>query len=442
MFMQIVEKPIQEIFPYEKNPRKNTKAIDVVANSLKQYGFQQPIVVDANNIIIVGHTRYQAAKKLGMKQVPVLTAGDLTEKQVKAYRIMDNKSSEFAKWDDSLLMSELTDLIQDNNLQIVSEDTGFTESELNKLFPDDSIDLMEKYSHSDKFVSQQGDIWMCGNHRIICGDSTDPNNIDAVLEGQMIDVIWEDPPYGISYETANGINYSKEENELRNHKIANDNLSEMALDEFLNKHYKILTERVKPGGNIYVAHDIRFTQQIRDMISINDYHIADTLIWRKNNASNWLSNYAKYYEPIIYGWKKGAESRWYGKGMQPNAVNLDDLDEMSKEQIIKLIRSIPSNYVEIPKEPRSVASLHPTVKPVKLILYHLYNSSRPNDIIFDGFGGSGSTLIACEKSNRRCRMVEYERKFVDTAIRRWQDLTGETAMRQSDNKPFDEVQPS
>lgn len=436
--MKVENIEINKIIPYANNPRKNDKAVDTVVNSIEQYGFQQPIVVDKDYTIIVGHTRFRAAKKLGFTEVPVSVAQDLTPEQVNAYRIMDNRSNENAQWDDTKLLEELSELLDDSNIRDVSYNTGITESELNKLFRDPAEDI-EKYRVEENYRAKEGEVWLLGEHRLMCGDSTNKDHYDQVLGDDMIDMVWEDPPYGVAYETANGINYTKEENELRNHKIQNDNLSEEELDAFLQAHLVALTPKVKAGASIYWAHDIRFTQQFRDLLHNSKYHIADTLIWKKNNASTWLSNYAKYYEPILYGWKKGAPSSWYAKGMQPNTIDLDKLEDMSKEQLIKLLKSIDSNYQEINRESRAIASLHPTVKPVKLITYHIINSSKPGEIIFDGFTGSGSTLMACEKTGRIFRGIEIEPKFVDVAIKRWQDQTGLKAVRQGDNVEWDDL---
>lgn len=436
--MQIIQTKITEIRPYEKNPRKNDKAVDTVANSISQYGFQQPIVVDKQGVIVVGHTRYRAAKKLNLQTVPVVFATDLTDEQVRGYRIMDNRSNQNSAWDDSLLVEELTALIENSNLQDLSYDTGFTESELNKLFKQQEPDL-EKYLKNEHYKSKQGDLWILGSHKLLNGDSTKQEELAALLTNEKIDCLWEDPPYGVAYETANGINYTKEENLLRNHKIANDNLTPEQLELFLESHLAAVNSYVKKGAIIYWCHDIKFTQQFRDLLEDKNYHVSDTLIWKKNNASTWLSDYAKYYEPILYGWKQGAEHAWYGKGMMPNTISVQTLDELSKEELIALIENIDTNYQEFKKESRKVASLHPTVKPVRLIMHHLFNSTKINDIVYDGFAGSGSTLIACEKTQRQARCIEYEPKFVDIIIKRWQDETGLQAVR-SDGILWDDVE--
>ena len=427
--MKVQNIPLSDIQPYPNNPRKNAKAVDKVADSISQYGFQQPIVVDKDMTIVVGHTRYQASRQLGLDTVPVIIAKDLTEKQADSYRIMDNKSGEWAEWDEKMLYEELDQLIQESNLQELSYETGFSESELNKLFAPHE-DPLEKYSQSQAYRSKIGDLWTLDKHKLLCGDSADSDHLDLLLGAETIDCVWEDPPYGISYQTANSINYSKEANEIRNHKIANDELTGDNLMEFLDKHLNIVTNKLKPGGPVYWCHDIRTTKEFKDVLINNNIHVSDTLIWSKYQASNWIANYAKFYEPIHYGWKEGAQHPWYGKGMNPNVIDLHELEEFSKEDLIKIIKGADKNIHKFNREERKIAMLHPTVKPAKLILYQLINSTRPNEIVYDGFAGSGSTLIACERSGRNARCIEIEPKFVDVIINRWQEETGLEATRQ------------
>ena len=438
--MQIISMPIGQIKPYPKNPRKNDRAVKTVAESLEQYGFQQPIVVDSENTIIVGHTRYRAAQSLGLQDVPVLVAAELTPKQAQAYRLMDNRSNENARWDDGLLLEELQAMLADINIQQASHQSGFTESELNALFRDDRDQLDDLQDHLNPTTySQPGDVWLLGPHRIANGDSTRPETVAELLAGDQVDLVWEDAPYGVAYQTANGVNHSQAYNELKNHKIANDTLSGADLDAFLNAHMKAIVPHMRPGASLYWCHDIRYNHQFKQVLESNGIHIADTLIWRKDRHSTWLTDYAKYYEPIIYGWREDAEHAWYGKNMQPNAFDLDGLENKSREQLIRIIQSWDTNYQTFQKEPRKIASLHPTVKPVKLIEYHIINSTQPGQTVYDGFSGSGSTLMACEVSGRHARCVELEPKFVDVTIRRWQEHTGQLAVRESDGAVWSEL---
>lgn len=263
---------LSDIKPYPNNPRKNAKAIEPVVNSLEQYGWQQPIVVDRDHVIVVGHTRYQAAKKLGLTDAPVVVARDLTEEQCRSYRIMDNRSNENSRWDDDLLLQELQALIKNNDIQELSYETGFTESELNKMFSEKEADL-EKYLVTQHSRSLPGDVWILGNHKIVNGSSVDPEMLKLLFDNEKIDLVWEDPPYGVSYQTPAGINRSKEENELRNHKIKNDNLTPEQLDQFLLAHMEAFDKYVKPGAPIYWCHDIRFNEQFKKILERFKYHI-------------------------------------------------------------------------------------------------------------------------------------------------------------------------
>jgi len=195
--MKIDMMPVAAIRPYEKNPRKNDRAVEAVANSIQQYGFQQPIVVDKNMVIVVGHTRYRAAQKLNLQQVPVLVAVNLDDKQTQAYRIMDNRSNENARWDDELLFKEFEELLKDSNIQDLSFDTGFSEAELNKLFAQQE-DPVEQFNAQQQFRSRPGDLWILGRHLLLNGDSTSAIDVKRVMVDDKIDLLWEDPPYGVS----------------------------------------------------------------------------------------------------------------------------------------------------------------------------------------------------------------------------------------------------
>jgi site-specific DNA-methyltransferase (adenine-specific) len=426
--------------PYEKNPRKNEKAVQVVSNSIQQYGFQQPIVVDNDRIIIVGHTRYRAAKNLGIEKVPVLVAKNLDEKQTRSYRIMDNRSNENAQWDESLLFQELEDLITDSTIQDLAYDVGYTENELEKLFREDE-DPVEVFNETLQIKAREGDLYTLGEHKLVCGDSTNKEHLELLLGDDKIDLLWEDPPYGVTYVTPNNISYTAEENLVRdkNRAIKNDNLSGEELDELLDKHLEVIMPYWRNGGSIYWSHDINFNTAFRNLLEKHKVHVADTLIWKKKQHSTWLTDYAKTYEPIIYGWKKGAEHKWYAKIMNYNVNDLDKYEQMSRDQLLKIVKSTHTNVFEFGREDKTIIDLHPTVKPVKLIAYHIYNSTKPGEIVYDGFSGSGSTLMACEKTGRVSRSIEYDPKYVDVIIKRWQDKTGAVA-RHSDGTLWNDME--
>lgn len=433
--MNIQQIDIKQIRPYENNPRKNDKAVATVIKSLEEYGFQQPIVVDKNNVIIVGHTRYRAAQQLGFTQVPVLVAHELTERQVTAYRIMDNRSNENARWDDSLLLDELRLLLDQDTQQLVSEHTGFTEAELNRMFPDTSIDDNIDAMITKSYRSRTGDVWILGDHRLINGDSTNAEDIAQVMQDDKIDLLWEDPPYGISYDPtfADGRDFT----------IQNDNLNKEQLIKFLQQHVTAILGYVKLGTPIYWCHDIRYNKEFKEILESFNFNINNTLIWNKlvPSQSSHMMDYTKSYEPILYGWLKGDKRKWYGISNK-DVQTPYDLEKMSKEEIISYLKTFANDIIEFKKEKKDVAGLHPTVKPTKLVAYHITNSSRVNDIVFDGFAGSGAVILAAEKTGRRARCVEFEPKFCDVIIQRWQELTGLQATRASDGVKWDDIQPT
>lgn len=437
--MKIVQTRITDIKPYEKNPRKNDKAVDKVAKSIEQYGFQQPIVVDKDMVIIVGHTRYKAAKKLGLADVPVVIADTLTDKEAQAYRIADNKTGEYADWDMDVLVEEIKDMYVDLSISNIAEFTAFTESEISKL-----LDLMEETSINvglteEQYKSIPGTLWHLGEHKLYHGSSTDSESLQILLGSEKIDMVWEDPPYGVDYGTPDGINKSAAENAAWNekNKIANDALNEEELDRFIDKHTEVLVPYLREGAPLYWAHDIRFNYQFASILKKYKIHVADTLIWRKNTHSTWLADYAKVYEPIIYGWNKG-DHKFYANTYLRNANVDTPYKDMSKEQLLKIVESIPTNYQEVDRASKQEMKLHPTVKPPKLIANHIRNSSLPGDIVYDGFAGSGSTLMACESTNRRARCIELEAKYIDAIIRRWQEMTGLQA-ENTDGEKWDDL---
>lgn len=434
--MKIDNVELHTIQPYAKNPRKNTKSIDTVARSIEQYGFQQPIVVDQANTIIVGHTRYAAAKKLKLPTVPVLRA-DLPADKVKAYRIMDNRASEDSRWDDTLLIDELRDLIQDDDLVTLADQTGFRQNELLKQFRQQEEPDLDQYVKDELYTAKQGDIWHLGEHRLACGSTTDTGLLTDLMQEDRIDCIWQDPPYGVAYRSAGGINYTEEENELRDHLIQGDQTGITEVVQLLDEQLATIDDYVRPGAAIYICHDIRYNHDVKQAMKRRNYHIADVLIWKKQACSTWLTDYAKFYEPIFYGWREGAPRSWHAKGMTPNTIHLDQIDQMTEREMRTVLTNLITNYNEVKRDGGKTQRLHPTVKPVRLIKMHLVNSTQAGDTVFDGFSGSGSTLIAAEQLQRRARCIELEPKFVDATIRRWQAETGESAHR-SDGQPFGE----
>lgn len=396
---------IDRVIPYARNPRKNEEAIAKVAASIKEYGFRQPIVVDEEMIIIAGHTRLQAARQLGLKKVPIHIAEGLSEAQVKAYRLADNRTGEDAKWDDELLAIELGELSEEGfDLDL----TGFEDIELEKLLADmESEGLTEDDAVPDapeNPVTKEGDVWILGNHRLICGDSTDRKVVDTLMDGQLADMVFTDPPYNIDYQ---GSATDRKKGQKRS--IQNDSLGE-AFYAFLYTACEHMLAVNK--GAIYICMSSSELHTLFTAFTDAGGKWSTFIIWAKNHFTMGRADYQRQYEPILYGWSDGAKHFWCGDRNQSDVWNYD--------------------------RPQS-NDLHPTMKPVELVSRALKNSSKSRDTVFDPFGGSGSTLIAAEKLGRQARLIELDPKFCDVIVKRWEEYTGKDAVLSGDDTPFAKV---
>ena len=388
--MDIKSIETNKILPYINNPRKNLN-VDKVASSIKEFGFQQPIVVDKNYIIIVGHTRFEAAKKLGLKEVPVQIA-DLDENKAKAYRIADNRLNQDADWDNELLSVELNNLLsKDFNLEPI----GFNEDELNNILLKDNDGLTDEdeapevAGELEEPISKLGDVWKLGHHRLMCGDSTLIDNFDKLCTEQA-DMIFTDPPYGMSY---GGGRAKSDDKEKLHGEIINDNLRDEALISLVKDSLTTSLIKAKQNCSAYICFTWRTYTEFHKAISDAKYNIKNCIVWDKKSIGLSHGHYRPQHEFIFY-----CGEEWYGDKAQ------SDVWHMS--------RGSTSKYV------------HPTQKPVELICKAIKNSSKKGDVIIDCFGGSGSTLIACEKLNRKARVMELDPKYCDVIVKRWEQFTG------------------
>lgn len=385
-----IDKPV----PYINNARKiSQEAVDKVAASIKEFGWQQPIVVDKTNTIIVGHTRLKAARKLGLKDVPVQVA-NLNEHQVKAYRLADNRTGEYTDWDEELLSIELKELLdQDVDLDL----TGFKDQEIQKIL-NNSLDEYEGLTDADSIadeipsISAKGDIFELGVHRIICGDATSPGDYQQLLQDNKADLLLTDPPYNVDYT-------GKTKDAL---KIKNDKFDDSHFNEFLTTSFNLSANTIKKGGSFYIFHADSEGYNFRSACRNADMIVKQCLIWNKDTMVMGRQDYHWQHEPILYGWISGSSHRWYSDRKQTTVLNFAR-PKKSKE--------------------------HPTMKPVSIIKYLINNSSKQEDIVFDPFLGSGSTLIACETTNRRCFGIELDPTYCDVIIKRWEDFTGNKAIK-------------
>ena len=372
--MIVQDKAISDIKPYQKNPRHKYD-INKVAQSIKEFGFQQPIVVDRAGVIIVGHGRYEAAKSLNLKTIPV-TIADLPPEKAKAYRIADNKTNEYSDWDMGLLIQEFTDLL-DNNYDL--ELTGFDPDELEKIIVGAKEGLTDEDAvpeTPEEPKAQLGDIYKLGEHRLMCGDSTSIDAIEKLLDGTRPDMVFTDPPYNIDYE---GVKDKRD-------KIKNDKMNDDSFVDFL-------TQTLYSCETMYVCCSWQYNHLFKKAMEQIGRKPKAMIVWDKINPAQHLDKYYKQHELIYYYGDFGGQQTLRG---------------------------------DVWKLKRQKNTVHPTMKPVELITMALDDQPSKKKVL-DVFGGSGSTMIACEKKLKTCYMMEYEPKYVDVIIKRWEDFTGQKA---------------
>lgn len=385
---------LSEIIPYKNNPRKNEKAVNVVTKSINKFDFLVPILIDKNNEIIAGHTRLKAAERAGKTEVPTIRLEDLTEAQAKAFRIMDNKSQDYAEWDNDLLKGEFYSL-EDTDF---FDSTGFSKDEIIEIWDEHKEVTEDDFTppKEPKYKIELGDIYQLGEHRLMCGDSTSKDNVDSLMNGQKADMVFTDPPYNVNY-SSRGSNKSLG-------KLDNDNLSMEDFNKFLINFCNSINNILADDCPIYLCH------RDTDMNALPFYRIfnemgwkrSTSIIWAKNVASMGWQDYRNQHEVISYGWK----------GKKPYFTEKRD-----KTSLWNIKRDAPQKYE------------HTTQKPVELSSEAINNSSRVGANVIDLFGGSGSTLMACEQLNRKCYMMELDPYYCSVIIERWEKLTGKTAQK-------------
>lgn len=416
--MEIVYLKLSDIHPYENNPRINDQAVDKVAASITAFKFGSPIIVDGNYVIICGHTRYKAAEKLGIESVPCIVRDDLTEEEAKAYRIADNRTSEYSEWDYEKLASELAQIPD-----IHMDDFGaFTLEDL-KCEPepqayDDNFDLEATEAEIEEPITQPGDVWKLGRHRLVCGDSTSAADVEKLTNGQLVDLFLTDPPYNVDYEGTAG-------------KIKNDNMGDSAFRQFLTDAFKAADRVMKPGAAFYIWHSDSEGLNFREACGAAGWKVRQCLIWNKNSLVLGRQDYQWKHEPCLYGLKDGAAHYFIDSRCETTVIeDRPNLNAMSKDELKQYIKELWGNQpaasvIDCDRPSRSED--HPTMKPVELMAYEVTNSSKKNAVVLDLFGGSGSTLIACEQLQRDCFMMELDPHFCDVIVKRWEKLTGQQA---------------
>lgn len=388
MELKIEYLAVKDLKPYKKNAKKHPETqVEHIANSIKEFGFRQPIVVDKDNILVIGHGRLLAAQKLGIESVPCVRADDLTEEQIKALRLADNKTNE-SEWDFDILSGELNDIFD-----IDMEQFGF---EVN--LADEPFEIVEDEVPEDvEARCKLGDIWQLGNHRLICGDSTCIETVDRLMNGEKADMVFTDPPWNV--------NYGAQQNHpsWKPRQIMNDSMSTEDFREFMHNAFKAMNNASKAGCMTYVVMSAQEWGNMMIALAENDYHWSSTIIWNKDQLVLSRKDYHTKYEPIWYGWKAG-ESR------------LCPLEDRKQCDVWDFERPKRSDE-------------HPTMKPVPLVARAIINSSKKGNNVLDLFGGSGSTLIGCEQTGRKCFMSELDPKYCDVIIQRWENFTGKKAIK-------------
>ena len=404
---KIEQWPTAKLVPYARNARTHSDdQVAQIAASIAEFGFTNPILAGSDGVIVAGHGRLAAAQKLGLDVVPVVVLDHLSPTQRRALVIADNRIAENAGWDDAMLRIEIAAL-QDDDFDLSL--TGFDADALAELMAGDESDGQGQTDDDgmpempETPVSRPGDVWLLGGHRLFCGDSTVADSYDRLLDGAPVDMVFTDPPYNVNYA-----NSAKDKMRGKDRAILNDNLG----DGFYDFLLAALTPTIAHcRGGIYVAMSSSELDVLQAAFRAAGGKWSTFIIWAKNTFTLGRADYQRQYEPILYGWPEGAQRHWCGDRDQGDVWN---------------IRKPQKNH------------LHPTMKPVELVERAIRNSSRPGNVVLDPFGGSGTTLIAAEKSGRLARLIELDPKYVDVIVRRWQGWTGKQATRESDGALFDD----
>jgi DNA modification methylase len=429
--MKVEQRKTTDIKPYDKNPRDNDGAVEAVARSIREYGFRQPIVVDADGVIIVGHTRWKAAQKLGLEEVPVHVATDLTPTQIKAYRIADNKVAELASWDMDLLPIELSEL---RGMDIDLELLGFSTEELEKMLGASGTEGMTDPDAvpepPDAAVTRPGDIWVLGNHRLMCGDSSKDGDVDRLLDGARIQLVNTDPPYNVKvaprsnnaaaaalasgeYMGQQGMDAAirgstahATHDKLRpkDRPLANDFVSDEEFARLLRAWFGNIRRVLEDGRSFYIWGGYTNIWNYPNALKDCELYFSQMVIWVKEHPVLTRKDFMGNHEWCFYGWKEGAAHYF-----NPEINNATDVWSIKKVN------------------PQSM--VHLTEKPVELAERAMIYSSKPGENVLDLFGGSGSTLIAAEKSGRRAYLMELDALYCDVIVKRWEEFTGKKAER-------------
>jgi len=396
---------VDQLIVYPRNARTHSlQQVDQVAASIREFGWTNPILVGPDYVIIAGHARLLAARQLRMTEVPVIVLEHLTESQRRALAIADNQLALNAGWDEETLRAELAALkLEEFDLDII----GFDDEELARLLA--AQDATEGLTDEDAIpklpetpTSALGDLWTLGNHKLLVGDATAQPDVERLMAGEVADLIFTDLPYNVDYE-----GYTKDRL-----KIKGDRLSAAEFRQFLESAFRSCRAAVKSGASLYICHSSSWQREFQNALEAAGFEVRSQIIWAKNTFAWGFGRYKFQHEPLFYAHVAGEKDPWYGNKSQSTLW----------------------------EEKKPAANrIHPTSKPVELVERALLNSSKAGDLVADLFGGSGSTLIACERRNRKARLMELDPKYADCIVRRYQDYTGRAATLDGDGRTFDEI---
>ncbi len=411
--LKVEYRPIEEIVPYDNNARTHpTDQIKQIERSMLEFDFYNPILIDENNIIIAGHGRLEAAQNIGYKELPVIILKGLTEAQRRALTIADNSIALNSGWDEEKLAEELGYLDEEGfDIDITALEAAFIDGLLNPEEDDDQAREEEDTAPEppDNPVSRLGDIWICGKHKVLCGDSTKKSDYERLFGAEeLADMCFTDPPYNVDYGKTEEVRARAKGKKVKGRDLMNDNLG-AEFGKFLSDLCAVAIEYTK--GALYICMAGSEMHNLHRSFEEAGGYVSTHIVWAKNHYTLGWSDYHKQYEPILYGWRKGNDHYWCG------ARDQSDIWHINRPHL---------------------QTLHPTMKPVELVERAIKNSSKTQDIVLDPFGGSGTTMIAAENLGRSARLIELDPKYVDVIVQRWQDHTGKTATHAETGKEFGE----
>lgn len=449
--MQIEYWEIDRLLPYVRNPRQNDHVVEKVAQAIREFGFRVPVIARSSNEVIDGHLRLKAARHLGMTKVPVVCADDMTDAQVKAFRISVNRMAELADWDLDALRLEVQDLsAAEFDLELTGLEEGMLDGLLQALDPNDGLTDPDEVPPAPKEpTTRLGDLWILGNHRLLCGDSTSIDAVSRLMADEQTDMVFSDPPYNVAYE-------GKTKDKLT---IKNDNMDSARFAAFLRDAFGAMAAAAKPGAAFYICHADSEVVNFRQALEDSGWLIKQTLVWVKNQFILGRQDHQWQHEPILYGWKDGGSHQWHGDRKQSTVIEgitglavevtgggaMLSFSDGKRTAILRVpsyevVSAVPDELTTIWRVDKPTRNGdHPTMKPVALVERAITNSSRSGGVVLDLFGGSGSTLIACETTGRRGRLMELDPIYCDVIVRRWEKFTGGTAVLANEDRTFAEI---